>query len=145
MATGYPDTMSNVAAEIFGAYDIRGVVPDDLTADLAVLVGKACGTTVLRRGWSRALIGRDGRLSGPELSSALSDRVRATGCNVVDVGLGPTPTFYFGKHPARPSNNGPIIVLRFEAESLERLDEIQQLYNERRGRIESEFDVSAGS
>ncbi len=90
--------MSKVAAGIFRAYDIRGVVGDDLTADVAVLVGKAFGTTVLRRGGNRALVGRDGRLSGPELSSALADGVRSTGCHVVDVGLGPTPTFYFGLH-----------------------------------------------
>ena len=90
--------MSKVAAGIFRAYDVRGVVGDDLTADVARLLGKAFGTTVLRRGGSRALIGRDGRLSGPELSSALSDGIRATGCDVVDVGMGPTPTFYFGLH-----------------------------------------------
>ena len=71
--------MSKVAAGIFRAYDVRGVVGDDLTADVARLLGKAFGTTVLRRGGSRALIGRDGRLSGPELSSALSDGIRATG------------------------------------------------------------------
>ena len=90
--------MADVAAGIFRAYDVRGVVGEDLTADVAVLVGKAFGTTVLRGGGSRALIGMDGRLSGPELSSALADGIRSTGCNVVDVGMGPTPTFYFGLH-----------------------------------------------
>lgn len=98
MPTGYPGKMSNVAAGIFRAYDIRGVVGEDLTADVAVLVGKAFGTTVLRGGGSRVLIGRDGRLSGLELLNALSDGIRSTGCNVVDVGLGPTPTLYFGLH-----------------------------------------------
>lgn len=98
MPTGYPGTMSNVAAGIFRAYDIRGVVGEDLTADVAVLVGKAFGTTVLRGRGNRVLIGRDGRLSSPELSSALCDGIRSTGCNVVDVGLGPTPNLYFGLH-----------------------------------------------
>ena len=98
MPTGYPGTMSNAAAGIFRAYDIRGVVGEDLTADVAVLVGKAFGTTVLRGRGNRVLIGRDGRLSSPELSSALCDGIRSTGCNVVDVGLGPTPNLYFGLH-----------------------------------------------
>ena len=71
MPTGYPDTMSNAAAGIFRAYDIRGVVGEDLTSDVAVLVGKAFGTTVLRGRGNRVLIGRDGRLSSPELSSCL--------------------------------------------------------------------------
>ena len=101
MPTGYPDTMSNAAAGIFRAYDIRGVVGEDLTSDVAVLVGKAFGTTVLRGRGNRVLIGRDGRLSSPELSSALCDGIRSTGCNVVDVGLGPTPNLYFGLHHLR--------------------------------------------
>ena len=101
MPTGYPDTMSNAAAGIFRAYDIRGVVGEDLTSDVAVLVGKAFGSTVLRGRGNRVLIGRDGRLSSPELSSALCDGIRSTGCNVVDVGLGPTPNLYFGLHHLR--------------------------------------------
>jgi phosphomannomutase/phosphoglucomutase len=90
--------MASVAPGIFRAYDIRGVVGEDLTAEVATLVGKAFGTTIVRGGGSRALVGRDGRLSGPELSAALIDGIRSTGCNVIEVGMGPTPTFYFGLH-----------------------------------------------
>jgi len=90
--------MASVAPGIFRAYDIRGVVGEDLTAEVATLVGKAFGTTIVRGGGSRVLVGRDGRLSGPELSAALIDGIRSTGCNVIEVGMGPTPTFYFGLH-----------------------------------------------
>jgi phosphomannomutase/phosphoglucomutase len=88
--------MATVAHGIFRAYDIRGVVGEDLTAEVATLVGKAFGTTIARDGGSRVLVGRDGRLSGPELSAALIEGIRATGVDVVEVGVGPTPTFYFG-------------------------------------------------
>ncbi len=90
--------MASVAPGIFRAYDIRGVVGTDLTAEVATLVGKAFGTTIVRGGGSRALVGRDGRLSGPEMSAALIEGIRSTGCDVVDVGVGPTPVFYFGLH-----------------------------------------------
>jgi len=90
--------MATVAPGIFRAYDIRGVVGTDLTPEVATLVGKAFGTTIARGGGSRVLVGRDGRLSGPELSAALIDGIRSTGVNVIEVGMGPTPTFYFGLH-----------------------------------------------
>lgn len=90
--------MASVAPGIFRAYDIRGVVGTDLTAEVATLVGKAFGTTIVRGGGSRALVGRDGRLSGPELSAALIEGIRSTGCDVIEVGMGPTPVFYFGLH-----------------------------------------------
>ncbi len=90
--------MATVAPGIFRAYDIRGVVGSDLTAEVATLVGKAFGTIVVRGGGSRVLVGRDGRLSGPELSAVLVEGIRSTGCDVAEVGMGPTPVFYFGLH-----------------------------------------------
>jgi phosphomannomutase/phosphoglucomutase len=87
-----------VASEIFRAYDVRGVVGEDLTAREAELVGLAFGTMVRRAGGQRALVGRDGRLSGPELSEALIEGIRASGCTSVMAGMLPTPAFYFGLH-----------------------------------------------
>jgi phosphomannomutase/phosphoglucomutase len=90
--------MASVAPGIFRAYDIRGVVGEDLTEEVATLVGKAFGTTIAREGGTRVLVGRDGRLSGPALSAALIEGIRATGVDVTEVGMGPTPMFYFGLH-----------------------------------------------
>jgi phosphomannomutase/phosphoglucomutase len=87
-----------VASEIFRAYDVRGVVGKDLTAREAELVGLALGTMVRRSGGQRVLVGRDGRLSGPELSEALIKGIRASGCTAVTAGMLPTPAFYFGLH-----------------------------------------------
>ena len=90
--------MAIVSPEIFRAYDIRGVVGEDLTSDVAELVGRAFGSEVVTAGGSRCLVGRDGRLSGPELAGALTEGILSTGCDVIDIGQGPTPVFYFGLH-----------------------------------------------
>lgn len=87
-----------VAADIFRAYDIRGVVGEQLTAEVARLLGRAIGSEVRARNLSDIVVGRDGRHSGPELMDALTEGLRATGVNVVDVGAVPTPVVYFATH-----------------------------------------------
>ena len=82
-------------AEIFKAYDIRGIVGRTLTPDIVRLVGRALGSLARERGRDTIAIGRDGRLSGPELAGALSDGIRAAGANVVDLGMVATPMTYF--------------------------------------------------
>ncbi|WP_417811687.1 phosphoglucomutase/phosphomannomutase PgmG [Thalassospira alkalitolerans] len=76
-------------------YDVRGVVGKTLHVADARALGKAFGTTVRRSGGKRVAVGRDGRLSSPELADALVDGIAATGCDVVRVGRGPTPMLYF--------------------------------------------------
>lgn len=85
----------NIAAEIFRAYDIRGVVDQTLTNDTVYQIGRALGSKVLSLGGNCIVIGRDGRTSGVRLSTQLANGIRATGCNVIDVGLVPTPVLYF--------------------------------------------------
>lgn len=88
-----------IAKEIFRAYDIRGVVDHTLTTDAVFNIGRAIGTKVLSLQGNTVVIGRDGRLSGPKLSAQLKEGIISTGCNVVDVGLVPTPVLYFAaKH-----------------------------------------------
>ena len=60
-----------VSPSIFKAYDIRGIVPSTLTPEIALALGRAFGTIALGEGEKTVAVGRDGRLSGPELSSAL--------------------------------------------------------------------------
>ncbi len=90
--------MPAVPAEIFKAYDIRGVVGRTLTPATVELVGRAFGTEALARGTPRVAIGRDGRLSGPQLCDALARGLRAAGAHVVDVGRVTTPILYFATH-----------------------------------------------
>ncbi len=90
--------MSSVPAEIFKAYDIRGVAGRGLTPGIIARIGQALGTEALARGCSSIAIGRDGRLSGPELAAALAEGLRAAGMEVIDLGLVATPMTYFAAH-----------------------------------------------
>ena len=83
---------------IFKAYDIRGIVDSALTVDAVRSIGAAVGSTALERGVSHVVVGRDGRLSGPKLSAALIEGLRATGVAVTDIGMVPTPVLYFATH-----------------------------------------------
>lgn len=76
-------------------YDIRGIVGETLSAADARAVGRAFGSAVVRAGGRKVALGRDGRLSSPELSQALAAGLTACGLHVDDVGLGPTPMLYF--------------------------------------------------
>ena len=88
-------TIPHLPPEIFKAYDIRGIVGRTLTPEIVRTVGRALGTLAAERGRDTLVIGRDGRLSGPALSAALADGIRATGAHVVDVGMVTTPMSYF--------------------------------------------------
>jgi phosphomannomutase/phosphoglucomutase len=87
-----------VPAEIFRAYDIRGIVGRTLTAPIAHAVGRALGTLSRERGANAVVVGRDGRLSGPELAGALAEGVAASGADVIELGMVPTPVAYFAAH-----------------------------------------------
>ena len=86
------------APEIFKAYDIRGIVDKTLTAEAVRAIGHALGSEAVARGQKAIAVGRDGRLSGPELAGALADGIRAAGVDVVDVGCVPTPLTYFAAY-----------------------------------------------
>ncbi len=90
--------MTTLPTEIFKAYDIRGVVGKTLTPPIVEIIGHAIGSELLERGRDTIVIGRDGRLSGPELSAALAKGLRAAGVNVIDVGRVATPMLYFAAH-----------------------------------------------
>ena len=83
---------------IFRAYDIRGVVEQQLNADNIKLIGQSIGSEALDAGISDLLVARDGRLSSPALSRALIAGLRNSGVNVVDLGMVPTPLMQFAAH-----------------------------------------------
>ncbi|MEO8402320.1 MAG: phosphomannomutase/phosphoglucomutase [Gammaproteobacteria bacterium] len=83
---------------IFRAYDIRGIVGEGLTKESVYALGRAIGSQALHCGEKRIVLGRDGRLSGPELSRALSDGLLSTGCDVIDIGVVPTPLLYYATY-----------------------------------------------
>ncbi|CAN5826006.1 phosphomannomutase/phosphoglucomutase [soil metagenome] len=77
---------------LFGAYDVRGLVPEELNPDIAHRIGRA---TAAFLGATEFVVGRDMRVSGPALSAALIDGLRDQGANVTDIGLVSTDTLYF--------------------------------------------------
>jgi phosphomannomutase/phosphoglucomutase len=85
-----------IERSIFRAYDIRGVVGKTLTQETARLIGQAIGSVMREKNLSEIVVGRDGRLSGPQLSGALIEGLRAAGVDVIDIGPAATPLVYFG-------------------------------------------------
>ncbi|MFB8992928.1 phosphomannomutase/phosphoglucomutase [Xanthomonas arboricola] len=134
-----------VATEMFRAYDIRGVVGKDLNPGVAALIGQAIGSVMQAQGLREVVVGRDGRLSGPELANGPIDGLRRAGCQVIDIGLAPTPVVYFGAYELRagscvavtgshnpPDYNGFKIVIGGETLSGAAIAELHQRINEGR-------------
>ena len=88
----------NVPAEIFRTYDIRGIVGRTLTPAIVREIGRALGALGRERGAPTFALGRDGRLSGPELSAALTEGLLSAGADAIDIGMAPTPVAYFAAH-----------------------------------------------
>jgi phosphomannomutase len=127
------------AASLFKAYDVRGIVPDELTPELAYDIGRALVATLRP---DAVVVGRDMRVSSPPLAAALIDGIRDAGADAVDVGMVSTDALYFaiGKYgyPAgvmvTASHNPPeyngFKIAREEARALsltEGLDDIRDL------------------
>jgi len=86
----------DINANIFRAYDIRGVVTTDLRPDIVFLIGRALAT--LYPTCQQVVVGRDGRLSSQDLADQLIAGLRAGGTDVIDVGEVPTPVLYYATH-----------------------------------------------
>jgi phosphomannomutase/phosphoglucomutase len=134
-----------VDPSIFRMYDIRGVVGQSLTPAATRAIGRAIGSEARDRGLHEIVVGRDGRLSGPELVAALIAGLRSTGIDVIDIGAAPTPVTYFagyhlntgsgisvtGSH--NPSDyNGFKIVLGGETLSEDAIQNLYRRITERR-------------
>lgn len=128
---------------IFKAYDIRGIVGKTLDAGIAKKIGLAFGIAARAKGENTVVIGRDGRLSGPELSAALAAGLQKAGVDVIDLGMVITPMVYFATHVLGaqsgvmvtgshnpPDYNGFKMVLAGEAIHGETIQELyQQIVN----------------
>jgi phosphomannomutase/phosphoglucomutase len=80
---------------VFREYDIRGVAGLDLTEETVGLVARALGTRVRAAGGRTVVLGRDVRISSPAFHQQALAGLTATGCDVIDVGVVPTPLVYF--------------------------------------------------
>ncbi|MEI5688440.1 phosphoglucomutase/phosphomannomutase PgmG [Sphingomonas kyungheensis] len=82
---------------ILREYDVRGTVGRNLGTDDARAIGRSFATRVRAAGGRRVAVGRDGRLSSPDLEAALVTGLTAGGIDVVRIGIGPTPMLYFAE------------------------------------------------
>jgi phosphomannomutase/phosphoglucomutase len=90
--------LTKLPAEIFKAYDIRGIVGQSLTPDIVRRIGHALGSLAREKQQTAIAVGRDGRLSGPALADALMEGICAAGMDAIDIGQVPTPLTYFAAH-----------------------------------------------
>nr|WP_163501042.1 phosphomannomutase/phosphoglucomutase [Halomonas socia] len=100
---------ASVPASIFRAYDIRGIVDETLTEASVELIGRAIGSEAATRGESTVVVARDGRLSGPRLSAALTRGLTAAGRDVIDIGMVPTPVLYYATHVLDGTRSGVMV------------------------------------
>ncbi len=84
--------------QVFRAYDIRGIVKDQLTADVVYAVGLALASLAKEQGEDTFALGRDARESSPILMQAMAKGLMDSGINVIDIGEVPTPVLYFATH-----------------------------------------------
>jgi phosphomannomutase/phosphoglucomutase len=82
--------------EIYREYDIRGVIGEDIAKDEFITMGRGFGTYFKGFGKSRIVVARDCRLTSPMISEEVTEGLISTGCDVLDGGICPTPTLYFG-------------------------------------------------
>ena len=140
--------MASLPPEIFKAYDIRGIVGKTLTPRACELIGRAIASEARTLNQSRMVIGRDGRLSGPQLAQALTRGLQASGIDVIDIGQVATPMLYFATYHLRtgsgvmltgshnpPDYNGLKIMLGGDTLSGEAIQKLRR-------RIEAEDFVS---
>ncbi len=81
--------------EIFREYDIRGIAGKDMTEDEVLLIGKGIGTYLKQHSCTKLTVGRDCRVTSDLYSEKIIEGLLSTGCDVVDIGICPTPVFYF--------------------------------------------------
>jgi phosphomannomutase/phosphoglucomutase len=101
--------MVALSKTIFKAYDIRGVIDSTLDAGVARSIGQAFGQAALAKGERSVVIGRDGRLSGPELTAALAEGLQAAGVDVIDLGMVATPMVYFATNVLEGTRSGIMV------------------------------------
>jgi len=91
---------------ILREYDIRGIIGETLGTEDARAIGRAFATLLREAGGSRVAVGYDGRVSSPMLEHALVEGLTASGCDVVRIGLGPTPMLYYAEASAEDVDGG---------------------------------------
>ncbi|WP_299770298.1 phosphomannomutase/phosphoglucomutase [uncultured Pseudoteredinibacter sp.] len=104
-------TLSNelIPAEVFRAYDIRGLADPYLSPEFVDRLGKALGSEAIDQGEDTLIVARDCRTHSPAICEQLIAGITSTGCHVLDLGIVPTPMLYFACHMISNSNSGVVV------------------------------------
>lgn len=81
--------------EIFRQYDIRGIAEKDMTKEEVFIIGRGIGTYLKHHNCSKVTVGRDCRITSDAYAGRIIEGLVSTGCRVIDLGVCPTPVFYF--------------------------------------------------
>jgi phosphomannomutase / phosphoglucomutase len=87
-----------VNPNIFRGYDLRGLVGEDLSPELALHLGKAHGTCLAKLGQTAAIVGYDCRQTSPEYARKIAEGLSWAGLDVIDIGMQMVGTFYWAQH-----------------------------------------------
>jgi len=93
---------------IFREYDIRGIAGEDFNDDDVVNIGRAYGTLLNQHGNKKVTVGRDCRVTSDDYSRFFIQGVLSTGCDVIDIGICPTPVLYFSIHHCKTQGGAMI-------------------------------------
>lgn len=100
---------SDVPVEIFRSYDIRGLVGSQITPELAQLIGQAVGSEAIDQGEKAIVVARDGRTHSEVLTQALVRGILRSGCDVINIGVVPTPLMYFSTFHFDDTSSGVVV------------------------------------
>lgn len=100
---------NTIPAQIFRAYDIRGIYGKELTLDLAFKLGHAIGSEALDQGEKSIVVARDARIHSEDLTRALIKGILGTGCHVINIGVVPTPLLYFATFHFSDTSSGVMV------------------------------------
>lgn len=98
-----------VPIAIFRSYDIRGIVGTELTPALAEKIGQAAGSEALDQGEQHLIVAQDARTHSQELTTALIQGILRSGCNVINIGVVPTPVMYFATYHFNNTCSGVMV------------------------------------
>lgn len=104
-----PEATDTFPEMVFRDYDIRGIARNQLTSQFAQQLGKALAQRAMALGEHTLILGRDGRQTSKQLSEALEQGILSIGCNVIHLGLVPTPLLNFATHHLQQSDCGVMV------------------------------------
>lgn len=104
-----PEAPDQVPTEIFRAYDIRGLVEEQINKELAYKIGQALGSEALDAGQGTLVVAKDARTHSPLLAEYLVRGIISTGCKALNIGTVPTPLLYFATETLGYTQSGVVV------------------------------------